>query len=178
MAAVPQARAILYERRVLKDLRPPFVLRLLTTYQSKNVCYFLVELVQGGELFSRITSFDMDDFPPDEAKSFRGVFLGGASRDTLSRIVREAPPLVSLAWFLGGCSYALRMTVDLVSLSVGGPDFRDGPFVAKARRRLSRHRYLPCSCQDARHSHHHRRRRGRGPGRARGRGRARRTCTT
>ena len=37
------------------------------------------------------------------------------------------------AWFLEGFNYALRMKVDLISLSVGGPDYRDAPFVAKVR---------------------------------------------
>ncbi|KAH8095046.1 cAMP-dependent protein kinase [Aureococcus anophagefferens] len=69
MAEMKQTHAILYERRVLKDLKHPFVLRLLTTYQSMNVCYFLLELVQGGELFSRLTCFAMDAFPMDEANT-------------------------------------------------------------------------------------------------------------
>ena len=70
MAEMKQTHAILYERRVLKDLHHPFVLRLMTTYQSQNVCYFLLELVQGGELFSRLTSFAMDEFPAEEAKFY------------------------------------------------------------------------------------------------------------
>ena len=37
------------------------------------------------------------------------------------------------AWFLEGFNYALRQKVDLISLSVGGPDYRDAPFVAKVR---------------------------------------------
>ena len=34
----------------------PFVLKLYATYQDPNVCYFLLELVQGGELFSRLAT--------------------------------------------------------------------------------------------------------------------------
>ena len=75
MAEMKQTHAILYERRVLKDLKHPFVLRLLTTYQSMNVCYFLLELVQGGELFSRLTCFAMDAFPMDEAKFYASTTM-------------------------------------------------------------------------------------------------------
>ena len=36
------------------EMRHPFVLKLYATYQDPNMCYFLLELVQGGELFSRL----------------------------------------------------------------------------------------------------------------------------
>ena len=36
-------------------------------------------------------------------------------------------------WFLEAFNYALRKKVDLINLSVGGPDFRDAPFLAKVR---------------------------------------------
>ena len=62
-------------KRMSKDLKHPFVLRLLTTYQSPNVCYFLLELVQGGELFSRLTCFAMDAFPMDEAKFYASTTM-------------------------------------------------------------------------------------------------------
>ena len=75
MAEMKQTHAILYERRVLKDLKHPFVLRLMTTYQSMNVCYFLLELVQGGELFSRLTCFAMDAFPLEEAKFYASTTM-------------------------------------------------------------------------------------------------------
>lgn len=68
MLDMKQTHAVLYERKILQQLRHPFVLRLHTTYQSRDACYFLLELIQGGELFSRLTSFSDGDFPPEESK--------------------------------------------------------------------------------------------------------------
>jgi len=68
MLEMKQTHAVLYERKILQQLRHPFILRLHTTYQSRDACYFLLELVQGGELFSRLTSFADGDFPPEECK--------------------------------------------------------------------------------------------------------------
>ena len=39
----------------------------------------------------------------------------------------------STAWFLEAFNFALHRKVDLINLSVGGPDYRDEPFVAKVR---------------------------------------------
>ena len=58
-------------------------------------------------------------FAPDASLYFVRVFDSSQASTT--------------AWFLEGFNYALRMKVDLISLSVGGPDYRDAPFVAKVR---------------------------------------------
>ena len=63
-----QTHAVLYERKILQQLEHPFILRLHTTYQSRDACYFLLELIQGGELISRLTSFSDGEFPPDECR--------------------------------------------------------------------------------------------------------------
>lgn len=68
MLEMKQTHAVLYERKILQQLKHPFVLRLHTTYQSRDACYFLLELIQGGELFSRLTSFSDGEFPPEECK--------------------------------------------------------------------------------------------------------------
>jgi len=68
MLEMKQTHAVLYERKILQQLRHPFVLRLYMTYQSRDACYFLLELIQGGELFSRLTSFSDGEFPPQECK--------------------------------------------------------------------------------------------------------------
>ncbi|KDO22112.1 AGC/PKG protein kinase [Saprolegnia parasitica CBS 223.65] len=48
-----QQEHIMRERMILKELPPnPFVVQLYATYQDANFLYMLLELVQGGELFS------------------------------------------------------------------------------------------------------------------------------
>mmetsp|Transcript_30349 Transcript_30349/g.93945 ORF Transcript_30349/g.93945 Transcript_30349/m.93945 type:complete len:253 (-) Transcript_30349:362-1120(-) len=68
MLEMKQTHAVLYERKILLQLEHPFILQLHTTYQSRDACYFLLELIQGGELFSRLTSFSDGEFPPDECR--------------------------------------------------------------------------------------------------------------
>lgn len=75
MLEMKQTHAVLYERKILQQLRHPFVLRLYTTYQSRDACYFLLELIQGGELFSRLTSFSDGEFPPQECKFHAGATI-------------------------------------------------------------------------------------------------------
>ena len=41
-------------RDIARHLYRRFVLELYRTYQSRDVCYFLLEFIQGGELFSYI----------------------------------------------------------------------------------------------------------------------------
>ncbi|CAK4741028.1 unnamed protein product [Aphanomyces euteiches] len=48
-----QQEHIMRERAILKELPPhPFVVQLYATYQDRHFLYLLMELVQGGELFS------------------------------------------------------------------------------------------------------------------------------
>lgn len=54
MVKSEQTAYILYELMILTKLEHPFVLELYRTYQSRDVCYFLLEFIQGGELFSYI----------------------------------------------------------------------------------------------------------------------------
>ncbi|KAH8069899.1 cAMP-dependent protein kinase [Aureococcus anophagefferens] len=54
MIATDQTAAVLHERDVLRKTRHPFVLELHGVFHSRDVCYFLLEFVPGGELFSHI----------------------------------------------------------------------------------------------------------------------------
>lgn len=54
MIAMDQTHAVAYEREVLERLDHPFVLFLHSVFHSRDVCYFLLEYVPGGELFSHI----------------------------------------------------------------------------------------------------------------------------
>ena len=130
MAEMKQTHAILYERRVLKDLKHPFVLRLLTTYQSMNVCYFLLELVQGGELFSRLTCFAMDAFPMDEAKFYACTTLDALcyihSKSTVYRDLKPENILIDAGGYIRivdfGFAKVLK-TGDQTYTIVGTPEY-------------------------------------------------------
>ncbi|CAN0441893.1 unnamed protein product, partial [Ectocarpus sp. 13 AM-2016] len=37
------------------------------------------------------------------------------------------------SWFLDAFNYALFLGVDIINLSIGGPDFKDQPFVDKVQ---------------------------------------------
>jgi len=56
IVALRQERNIMSEKKVLVALKHPFAIRLFDTYRDKNCLYMLLELVQGGELFSRMQS--------------------------------------------------------------------------------------------------------------------------
>ena len=47
-----QARAVVEEKNIMAALHSPFLISLVTTYKDENCVYMLMELVQGGELYS------------------------------------------------------------------------------------------------------------------------------
>ncbi|GKY97785.1 hypothetical protein MPSEU_000736700 [Mayamaea pseudoterrestris] len=47
-----QARAVVEEKNIMAGLHSPFLISLVTTYKDVNCVYMLMELVQGGELYS------------------------------------------------------------------------------------------------------------------------------
>lgn len=49
-----QTRNIMNEKNLLMRINHPFILKLYQTYRDTNCLYMLLELVQGGELFSRL----------------------------------------------------------------------------------------------------------------------------
>uniref|UniRef100_A0A7S3JUG6 cGMP-dependent protein kinase n=1 Tax=Aureoumbra lagunensis TaxID=44058 RepID=A0A7S3JUG6_9STRA len=54
MVELNQAESIVIEKLILAKLNHPFILRLFSTFQSRDICYFMLEFIQGGELFSRV----------------------------------------------------------------------------------------------------------------------------
>jgi serine/threonine protein kinase len=49
-----QVAHVINERRVLASVSHPFVLNLIKTFQTRNQLFMVLELMQGGELFSRV----------------------------------------------------------------------------------------------------------------------------
>lgn len=52
VVAYKQETNIMNEKNLLQEAVHPFILQLVTTFKDKNCLYMLLELVQGGELFS------------------------------------------------------------------------------------------------------------------------------
>jgi serine/threonine protein kinase/CRP-like cAMP-binding protein len=70
MANKKQVKAILAELRVLLLITHPFLLHLHGTYQSRDLCYFLFDCIQGGELFKRLASSDDCTIPFKDAQFY------------------------------------------------------------------------------------------------------------
>lgn len=49
-----QAHAVVYEKNIMSKLHHPFLIGLVNTYQDEDFVYILLQLVQGGELYSYI----------------------------------------------------------------------------------------------------------------------------
>jgi cGMP-dependent protein kinase len=77
-----QERNIMNEKNILAECRHPFVLELVQTYSSPNQLFMLMELVQGGELWSYIyEKFDalprtsLNGFQLPAAKFYAGCVI-------------------------------------------------------------------------------------------------------
>lgn len=56
VVAFGQENNIMNEKRVLQSVNHPFILKLYSTYKDGDRLYMLLELVQGGELYTRLQS--------------------------------------------------------------------------------------------------------------------------
>lgn len=72
-----QARGVVQEKNIMAQLRHPFIINLVTTYADKQRVYMLLELVQGGELFSLLHRSNSDCIPEVEAKFYASAILEG-----------------------------------------------------------------------------------------------------
>jgi cAMP-dependent protein kinase regulator len=52
LAEEKQIASVLEEKRIMMQMNHPFIIKLFQSYQDKDLVYMLLELVQGGELFS------------------------------------------------------------------------------------------------------------------------------
>lgn len=93
-----QAETILKEKEIMSTLQHPFILQLVKTYQDKDFVYMLLELVQGGELFSIIST---DEVPvlPEASSKFYALGISEAlsfmhSKDIASRDLKPENVLI------------------------------------------------------------------------------------
>lgn len=72
-----QQRNVMNERNVLMAIDHPFVLKLETTFKDANCLYMLLELVQGGELFTYLANTKLGYVPVDDARFYAACVLSG-----------------------------------------------------------------------------------------------------
>lgn len=65
-----QATAAIREKKILEKLRHPFIARLVNSYQDEYYIYVLLDVYQGGELFSLLHESDNDLLSEDQAKFY------------------------------------------------------------------------------------------------------------
>lgn len=76
IVAHKQQLNVMNEKRVMQELRHPFVLRLHKTFKDQHKLYMLLDFVQGGELFSVLHTAKGDGVPDAQAKFYgAGVIL-------------------------------------------------------------------------------------------------------
>jgi hypothetical protein len=75
-----QVDGVIREKEVMASIDHPFILKLVNTYQDPSSLYMLLELVQGGELFSLLHPPDaVDGVPESSARFYAACILEGLS---------------------------------------------------------------------------------------------------
>jgi Protein kinase domain/Cyclic nucleotide-binding domain len=88
-----QAKGVVQEMSIMKQLNHPLLLRLVRTFQDEQFVYMMLGLVQGGELFNRIHSPIFDGVPESTAKFYAaGVYEGLGYMHRRQIIYRDLKP--------------------------------------------------------------------------------------
>jgi len=88
-----QIEGVLREKNIMASLDHPFVIDLISTYQDELDLYMLIDLVQGGELFSVIHSYKRDGMPNGNARFYAACILEALSHfHTRSIAYRDLKP--------------------------------------------------------------------------------------
>ena len=88
-----QAKGVVQEMTIMKQLNHPLLLRLVKTFQDEQFVYMMLGLVQGGELFNRIHSPIFDGVPESTAKFYAaGIYEGLAYMHRRQIIYRDLKP--------------------------------------------------------------------------------------
>jgi len=72
-----QVDGVIREKQVMEKLAHPFIIRLVNSYQDIHCVYMLLNLVQGGELYSRMHTTRSDKLPESEAQFYSAVIFEG-----------------------------------------------------------------------------------------------------
>jgi len=74
-----QVEGVIREKNIMASLDHPFVVNLVATFQDERNLYMLIELVQGGELFSVIHTETRDGIPNGNARFYAACILESLS---------------------------------------------------------------------------------------------------
>ena len=74
-----QVEGVIREKNIMSSIDHPFVVNLVSTYQDDRSLYMLIELVQGGELFSVIHTETRDGIPNANARFYAACILESLS---------------------------------------------------------------------------------------------------
>ena len=77
IVAYGQQKNVMNERNVMCMVNHPFVLKLCATYKDKDCLFMLLELVQGGELFSLLANQKTGYLSTDEARFYAACVVAG-----------------------------------------------------------------------------------------------------
>lgn len=114
------------EKSVMETLNHPFLLKLHNSYQDDRYLYLLIELCQGGELFTYLR--DVGNFNEQQTKFYAaGVTLGFQDMHLLNICYRDLKPenlLLDSQGFLKICDFGLAKVVNDKTFTLcGTPDY-------------------------------------------------------
>lgn len=72
-----QAKGVVQEKDIMQQLKHPFIIRLVNTSQTKSLVFMLLEIVQGGELFSLMHKANSDGLPTEDSIFYSAGILEG-----------------------------------------------------------------------------------------------------
>jgi hypothetical protein len=88
-----QAKAVVDEKNIMSQLHHPFISNLVDTYSDPGYVYMLMEMVQGGELYSIIHTSRRDGVKEDSAKFYAaGIAEGLAYMHRRGFVYRDLKP--------------------------------------------------------------------------------------
>ena len=74
-----RAEATILERNILQEMQHPFVVQFVSSFKSPKFLFIVLEMLQGGELFSRIHDYDKKEPGlPEQQCKFYGLCLADA----------------------------------------------------------------------------------------------------
>jgi CRP-like cAMP-binding protein len=74
-----QVEGVIREKNIMASISHPFVVNLVSTFQDDRSLYMLIELVQGGELFSVIHTETRDGIPNTNSRFYAACILESLS---------------------------------------------------------------------------------------------------
>jgi Protein kinase domain len=110
-----QAAAVVDEKNIMANLHHPFLIGLVNTYQDENFVYILLQLVQGGELYSYMHTPKRDFLREDDAQFYAACIADGLVSTTLICCFGSADMhvVICCVLYVGTSSFILLAKVTL-----------------------------------------------------------------